>query len=194
MKVFLKLFFVQCSILSFLWGRTSTDSLNVSPDQEEYTEIFDDIPEDEPDDAVVPTADLDDTEIENDFDFTDQLQEVDQDTSLDQLTEIFRKILSSIDADDLENEPEAVLNGLVEAIFSATSESDAISVSETVSAIIVGATTSQSGITTSDVLVAILSQDQNIADSEIIEGLIKSGLSEEEAKQSLINAKANKNS
>ena len=189
MKLSLKLFFALYLILSFLWGQTSTNAFPVSPDQDEYTEIFDDIPEDEPDDAVVPTVDLDDTEIENDFDFTDQLQEVDQDTSLDQLTEIFRNILSSIDADDLENESEAVLNGLVEAIFSATSESEAISVSETISAIIVGATTSQSGITTSDVLVAILSQDQNIADSEIIEGLTQSGLSEEEAQQALDDAK-----
>ena len=82
---------------------------------------------------------------------------------------------------------EVELSVAVEAVLSATSESEEISVSETIAAIVVGASSSQSEVSTSDVLVAILAQD--ISDSDIIDGLTSSGLSEEEAAQVLSDAK-----
>ena len=65
------------------------------------------------------------------------------------------------------------------AVVVTTSKYNQISASETVKAIVVGASSSESGISTADVIKAMISQ--NISDSDLIDGLIKAGFSKDDA-------------
>ena len=65
------------------------------------------------------------------------------------------------------------------AVVVTTSKYNLISASEIVKAIVVGASSSESGISTADVITAMISQ--NISDSDLIDGLIKAGFSKDNA-------------
>ena len=65
------------------------------------------------------------------------------------------------------------------AVVVTTSKYNLISASEIVKAIVVGASSSESGISTADVISAMISQ--NISDSDLIDGLVKAGFSKDDA-------------
>ena len=65
------------------------------------------------------------------------------------------------------------------AVVVTTSKYNLISPSEIVKAIVVGASSSESGISTADVISAMISE--NISDSDLIDGLIKAGFSKDDA-------------